>query len=296
MSMWRAIVRSCSASVSMVTCRTVSPAAPLTATRWYTKDIFGHNSVDYHDHASRFKTALQTELSSPTRYQPLAERQTRSELPPEAQKAQYRGKYLTVYRGHQLLKTPEDLIIYQQMFWHIKPRTIIELGTFTGAAAIWMGDSVSLFGLDCQVYSMDIDHSLISEQAWKMKPANVMFLHGDSNAVEQTFTPEMLARLPHPLILIEDSHVNVVNNLHYFHKFLQAGDYIVLDETSPDIPKELGMGLYLEYEVLGDLGKFEELEKFVGHHKGQYAVDSFFNDFFGYNFTTSWNAILRRMN
>lgn len=106
----------------------------------------------------------------------------------------------------------------------------------------------------------------------------------------------MLARLPHPLILIEDSHVNVVNNLHYFHKFLQAGDYIVLDETSPDVPKELGMGLYLEYEVLGDLGKFEELEKFVGHHKGQYAVDSFFNDFFGYNFTTSWNAILRRMN
>ena len=106
MSMWRAIVCSCSASVSMVTCRTVAPAAPLTATRWYTKDIFGHNSVDYHDHASRFKTALQTELSSPTRYQPLAERQTRSELPPEAQKAQYRGKYLTVYRGHQLLKTP----------------------------------------------------------------------------------------------------------------------------------------------------------------------------------------------
>ena len=121
-------------------CRTVAPAAPVTVTRWYTKDIFGHNSVDYHDHASRFKTALQTELSSPTRYQPLAERQTRSELPPEAQKAQYRGKYLTLYRGHQLLKTPEDLIIYQQMFWHIKPRTIIELGTFTGAAAIWMAD------------------------------------------------------------------------------------------------------------------------------------------------------------
>ena len=71
------------------------------------------------------------------RYQPLVDRETRSELPPEVQKAQYRGKYLTLYRGHQLLKTPEeDLIIYQQIFWHIKPRTIIEVGTFTGAAAI----------------------------------------------------------------------------------------------------------------------------------------------------------------
>lgn len=289
--MWRALVRSCSANVSTVTCRTVAPAAAVMATRWYTKDIFGDNSADYHDHARRFKTALQSELSSPTRYQPLADRKTRSELPPEAQKAQYRGKYLTLYRGHQLLKTPEDLIIYQQMFWHIKPRTIIELGTFTGAAAIWMGDSVTLFGLDCQVYSMDIDHSLISEQAWKMKPANVTFLHGDSNAVEKTFTPEMLARLPRPLILMEDSHVNVVNNLHYFHEFLQVGDYIILDETSPDVPKELGMGLYLDYEAMG-----EELEKFVGQHKGHYAIDSFFNDFFGCNFTTSWNAILRRMN
>lgn len=102
-----------------------------------------------------------------------------------------------------------------------------------------------------------------------MKPANVTFLHGDINAVEKTFTPEMLARLPQP------------KNL---------------DETSPDVPKELGMGLYLDYEAMGDLDKFEELEKFVGQHKGHYAIDSFFNDFFGYNFTTSWNAILRRMN
>ena len=260
-----------------------------------TADIFGGDPEDYRDFTRDFKAALKSEMDSPNRFQPISKRELRSDLPLQAQKAQYRGKYLTLYKGYQHLKSPEDILIYQQMFWHLKPRAIIELGTFTGAAALWMGDCVNLYGIDCHVYSVDVDQSLIPEQIWKMKPENVTFLKGDCNSIQDTLSPKMLSELPRPLFLMEDSHVNVANNLSYFHNFLHVGDYILVDETSPEVPKDLGMGLYLKYDVLAGCAKHNEIKRFLSDHEDHYAIDSFFNDFFGYNFTTNWNSIIRKM-
>ena len=255
----------------------------------------GIDESSYSDFTKEFKKSLETELNSPDRFQPLSEREDRSDLPLEVLKAQHRGKYLTVHRGLHILQTPEDLIIYQQMFWHIKPRTVIELGTYTGGSAIWMGDLFKTMELDCHCYSVDIDHSLLSEETRRMKPDNVTFLIGDCNAIEKTLTPKMLSELPRPLILCEDSHVNIFNNLCYFHNYLQVGDYVVVEDSSPDLPTCMGMGLYTEYEVMGNLSVLTELKRFVAEHEDEYAVDTYFNDFYGYNFNTSWNSIIRRM-
>ena len=212
----------------------------------------GIDETSYRDFTEQFKKSLDAELNSPDRFQPLSKREEKSDLPLEVLKAQHRGKYLTLHRGLQILKTADDLIIFQQMLWHIKPRTVIELGTFVGGSAIWMGDTLRSMEADCHYYTVDIDHSLLSDEARRMKPDNVTFLLGDCNEIDKTLTPEMLSKLPRPLILIDDTHVNIFNNLCYFHEFLQVSDYIVMEDTSPDIPKDLGMGLYREYEVLGD--------------------------------------------
>ena len=255
----------------------------------------GIDETSYSDFTKEFKKSIETELNSRDRFQPLSKREDRSDLPLEVLKAQHRGKYLTVHRGIQLLKAPEDLLIYQQMFWHIKPRTVIELGTYAGGSAIWMGDLFKTMELDCHYYSVDIDHSLLSEEARRMKPDNVTFLLGDCNAIEKTLTPKMLSELPRPLIVCEDSHVNIFNNLCYFHNYLQVGDYVVVEDSTPDLPTCMGMGLYAEYKVLGNLSVLAELKRFVAEHEDEYAVDTYFNDFYGYNFNTSWNSIIRRM-
>ena len=260
-----------------------------------TNDLFEDNPSSYREFKQIFQKTLDSALNSPDRFQPLSKREERSDLPREALKAQHRGKYLAVHRGLQLLKTPEDLFIYQQMFWHIKPRTVIELGTFVGGSAIWMGDMLKTLEVDCHYYSVDYDHSLLSDEARRMKPDNVTFLLGDCRMLEETLTPKMLSELPRPLILIEDAHINIFNNLCYFHKYLQVGDYIVIEDTSPDLPKDLGMGLCTDYEVVGDTRVLDELKKFVAKHEEEYAVDSYFTDLYGYNFFTNWNAIVRRM-
>ena len=39
----------------------------------------------------------------------------------------------------------------------MRPRTVIELGTFTGGSALWMADS----DIECNVFSIYLDHSLL---------------------------------------------------------------------------------------------------------------------------------------
>ena len=251
---------------------------------------------DYPGFVLKFKKSLDAALNSPGRFQPISKREERSDLTLDVMKAQFRGKYLFLHRGIQTLKGPDDLAVYTQMFWHIRPRTIIELGTFAGGSATWMADSLNSSGIDCHIYSIDIDLSLInSEVAKKMKPSNVTFLQGDCNAIDQTLSPQMLAGLPHPMMIIDDVHVNLLNNLRYFHQFLQVGDYLVVEDTNPDIPLQLGMGLTEEYVPVGDLRKLEELKTFLAEHEEEYAVDSYFTDFFGYNASSQWNSIVRKM-
>ncbi len=76
-------------------------------------------------------------------------------------KAITEGKHRIYYRGCELIKGPLNMVIYQRLFWHVKPATVIELGAYSGAVAIWIADELCLMDLHCQVYSVDIDLSLI---------------------------------------------------------------------------------------------------------------------------------------
>ena len=72
----------------------------------------GIDETSCRDFTEQFKKSLDAELNSSDRFQPLSKREENSDLPLEVLKAQYRGKYLTLHRGLQILKNPEDLIIY----------------------------------------------------------------------------------------------------------------------------------------------------------------------------------------
>ena len=56
------------------------------------------------------------------------------------------------------------------MFWHVRPRTVIELGTFTRASALWMAYS----DIECNVFSIDLDHSLLHPIIKSLQPQTGM--------------------------------------------------------------------------------------------------------------------------
>ena len=50
-------------------------------------------------------------------------------------------------------------------------------------------------------------------------------------------------KLPHPWYVIEDSHVNVTGLLEYFDRFLQPGDYLMVEDIHPLTQLRSGLGL-----------------------------------------------------
>ena len=88
------------------------------------------------------------------RYQPISKREDRCDMPTEVCKANSKGHYLSTYRGCTIIKSPEDFPLYHMFFSHLKPHTVIELGTYGGGSAIWMADQLKLLDVPAHIYSM----------------------------------------------------------------------------------------------------------------------------------------------
>ena len=106
------------------------------------------------------------------------------------------------WKGYPMYKTTYDFALYPMIIQELKPKTIVEFGTAEGGSAFWMSDLCDTFGLkDTMVYSVDINKVILRNTD------RVKFFRGDSNNVETLW--DQLDILPHPWLIIEDSHVNI---------------------------------------------------------------------------------------
>lgn len=120
----------------------------------------------YDDHKTSMDRILKDSLGDPKRFQAIEDRMEFSDLSADTIKRYCKARYLTRYRGCYLLKSSEDILIYQQFFETIKPRTVLELGSYSGASGLWIADYLACLTNNnnngpsspsgCQVYSMRI--------------------------------------------------------------------------------------------------------------------------------------------
>src|SRR5262249_40350717 len=70
----------------------------------------------------------------------------------------FQGGTLTYqYRNIPMLKHPVEIALYMRLIWETKPGTIIEIGTHSGGAAVWMSDLLTMFGIDGRIVSIDLE-------------------------------------------------------------------------------------------------------------------------------------------
>ena len=257
---------------------------------------FNNEPADYKQVVIDRKKKLDSLLSSKNRFQRISEREDRSDVPPEYSKCLSKGKYLSLYRGFDVCKAPEDFVLYHQLFSYVKPATVIELGTFVGGMAIWITDTLKLLDIPCQVYSMDLDLSQLNEKVKRLKPDNLTFLNGDSFAIDQTFSAKFLSTLPHPWVVVEDAHANMGGVLRHFHQYMKEGDYFSVEDTNPFTAAQVGMGGVTDdqYTLMGPK-QLTELKGFLKEFEEYYSIDSFITDLFGYNCSWHWHGFIRRM-
>jgi cephalosporin hydroxylase len=170
------------------------------------------------------------------------------------------------WRGLPLFKTAFDFAIYPQLLQELRPRTILEIGSGSGASALWLADLAQTFALDATVHSADIRPATAEHP-------RVRFHRGDCREPATLFPAEVLAQAPRPWLVIEDAHQNVPGVLAWLHERLAAGDYLVVEDS--DV-------------------KRDALAAFDAAHPGQYMVDTRYTDFFGRNATCANDSIFVR--
>jgi cephalosporin hydroxylase len=170
------------------------------------------------------------------------------------------------WKGQPLFKTVFDFSIYTMLLWELKPRTIIELGSGTGASAVWMADLMRAFALPAHVYSVDVKKVATEYEG-------VSFIQGNCWAIERVFTKEFLHDAPHPWLFIEDAHANVYGVLSHFHSYFQERDYVIIEDS---------------------INKQDVISRFMQQHPGLYQLDTYYTDFFGRNVTCAHDSIFVR--
>jgi cephalosporin hydroxylase len=171
------------------------------------------------------------------------------------------------WKGMAVFKTVFDFSIYPMLLWEVKPQTIIELGSGTGASAIWFADLMKIFKLPCHVFSVDL-------KTPELKYEGVSFIHGDCWSIEKVFDEDFLRNAPHPWLFIEDAHVNVIGVFDYFHQYLMAHDYVVIEDS---------------------VIKQNEIGELMNKYDRYYRIDTYYTDFYGRNATCSHDSIFIRL-
>ncbi|MGB5633973.1 MAG: CmcI family methyltransferase [Waterburya sp.] len=237
-------------------------------------------------------TSSESEKTQNKRFVKISEREDRCSLPKSAWRPLTDKYHLQTWKGIQMDKSPLEIALYPMLIYELQPKTIIELGADTGGSAVWLADQLKLFDIEGLVYSVDIDLSLLDEKA-KSQP-KINFLAGDCNQINEVLPTTLLSTLPHPWLIIEDTHVNLVGILDYLHNNgLQTGDYLIIEDTNQDLWEEWSD--WDDEEFLTRMGnKLVLLRNWLMKYQNEYLIDTYYLDMFGYNGSKNWNSILKR--
>jgi cephalosporin hydroxylase len=208
-----------------------------------------------------------------------------SSLPRRVAEGIQNGTLRYAYKGVPMLKDPFDLALYQMLFWRLKPRCLIEIGSKAGGSAFWFADVLAALGVAAQVHSVDLEPP-------NLEIPGVVFHCGDARRLGDTFPDAVMRDLPRPLLVVEDADHHAETTLcvlEFFDAWLAPGEYIVVEDGIVD-------DLY-EGERLAQFagGPRQAVRTFLAARGFDYELDAELCDFYGGNVTWNVNGYLRRV-
>jgi len=145
----------------------------------------------------------------------------------------YYGMQRTIFGrrwlGHTTLKYPTDLWVYQEILTEVRPKVVLETGTFKGGSALFFATVLDALG-GGRVISVDLE-------AADSRPQHprVTYLEGSSVA------PDLLERVSEeigdarPVVVILDSdHArdHVLAELRAYADLVEPGGYLIVEDTN----------------------------------------------------------------
>ena len=134
-------------------------------------------------------------------------------LPPWTVDSIQRGTLGYEYKGIPMLKNPFDLALYSLLIGRVRPRTIIEIGSYKGGATTWLADQLAIHGIDGAVHSLDINPVGIASSP------RMTFQTGSAREIAKFFPADWIAAQPRPLLVIDDGDHNYHSIMCVFRHF-----------------------------------------------------------------------------
>ncbi len=132
----------------------------------------------------------------------------------------------TYWLGHQVLKCPLDLWIYQEIIFELRPDIIIECGTCHGGGALFLASCCDLIN-NGKVISIDTQPQARPEHK------RITYLHGSSTS--QEIVNHLQGLLTGKVLVdLDSSHTkeHVLQELNIYSKMVTPGSYIIVEDTN----------------------------------------------------------------
>lgn len=130
--------------------------------------------------------------------------------------------------GSAVLKSPFDLVLYQEIVYEVCPELIVECGTYLGGSAMFFGSMLNLIKRG-QVISIDI------EPKNQPRHRRVKYLRGSTTAPEIVAEVAKAAKGKRAVMVVLDSdhsRDHVLEELRIYSRFVTPGSYIVVEDTN----------------------------------------------------------------
>lgn len=167
----------------------------------------------------------------------------------------------TTWMGVPTRKLPLDMWVYQELLHRIRPRLIVECGTFLGGSALFLANMMELMAVDGTVVSIDTE-------TFAGRPTHPMisYLTGSSTdpAIIERVRTEAVGRAPVMVILDSDhSQSHVSAEIAAYAPLVTPGSYLIVEDTNIN-----GHPVFADYGP----GPMEALEDFLAT-TDQFAPD-----------------------
>jgi cephalosporin hydroxylase len=135
----------------------------------------------------------------------------------------------TFWHGHQILKCPMDMWIYQELIWKIKPDYIIETGTFRGGSALYYSH---LFDLQGQGEVITID---VMERPNRPEHDRIHYLIGSSSDAEIfSQVQSMIGENKKVMVVLDSDHSrdHVFKEMQLWHSMVSQNSYMIVEDSN----------------------------------------------------------------
>ena len=200
------------------------------------------------------------------------------------------------YKGLINIKSPFDLALYSRLIWELQPKTIIELGSFHGGSALWFADQMTILCAEPgEVHSFDFHTKCLSQSAKHPR----LHFHWVDLKDTASFDSELLARLPHPWIVVDDAHVRVLEVFRFLNRFLASGDYYIVEDVAlpatVQIPRNKIMLAWKMLRRRLNRRLVRIMARASVFEDAGLLVDTHYTDAYGLNVTCSPNSWFRKV-